>query len=350
MGLVTVGISHKTAPVALRERLSIPAAELGNVLQRLLKTNDIQEAVVLSTCNRLEVYARPTSERAPAVQSLKQFFRNVYGGLELNESLYHREAEEAVAHLFRVASGLDSLVVGETEILGQVKSAYLFSQSQGATGKITNVLFQRALFVGKHIRTKTRLSEGSSSVGSVAVQLAEKIFGSLQDRRVVLLGAGEMAEVTARHLMSQKIGSLTILNRTLEKAQALAAQLGGEAGPLEQLSTELLSADIVICSVSSEKPLITRQELESCMKARMGRSLYFVDIAVPRNVDPSAHGLDNVYVYNMDDLQALVEKNLDRRRQEVDQAEALVATLSREFYQWVRATLDGKNTALKHTP
>jgi glutamyl-tRNA reductase len=350
MGLVAVGISHKTAPVALRERLSIPAAELGNALQRLVKAQEIQEAVILSTCNRLEVYARPASDRAAAVRSLRTFFQNVYDGLELAESLYQREAEDAVAHLFRVSAGLDSLVVGETEILGQVKAAYLFSQSQGATGKITNVLFQRALFVGKHIRTKTRLSEGSSSVGSVAVQLAEKIFGSLQDHRVLLLGAGEMAEVTARHLMSQKIGSLMILNRTLEKAQALAAQLGGEAASLDQLSSELLSADIVICSIASDKPLITRDEIEACMKARKGRSLYLIDIAVPRNVDPAANGIDNVYVYNMDDLQALVEKNLDRRRQEVDQAEALVSTLSREFYDWVRATLEGKTTALKHTP
>jgi glutamyl-tRNA reductase len=350
MGLVAVGISHKTAPVALRERLSIPAAELGGVLQRLTVENDVKEAVVLSTCNRFEVYARPLADRALTVQGLRRFFQSLYGGLELSDSLYQREAEDAVAHLFRVAAGLDSLVVGETEILGQVKSAYQFSKAQGTTGKITNVLFQRALFVGKHIRSKTRLSEGSSSVGSVAVQLAEKIFGSLQNRRVLLLGAGEMAEVTARHLMSQKIGSLIILNRTLENAQNLAAQLGGEAGSLDQLPAELVAADIVICSVSSEKPLVTRKELELCMKARKGRSLYFVDIAVPRNVDPSAHGLDNVYVYNMDDLQAMVEKNLDRRRQEVDQAETLVSMMSHEFYQWVRDTLDGKTSALKHTP
>jgi glutamyl-tRNA reductase len=349
MGLVAVGISHKTAPVALRERLAIPPSELGNVLQRLLETKELQEAVVLSTCNRLEVYARPTSDRVSAINNLQHFFQGAYGDVPLSDSLYHREAEAAVAHLFRVAAGLDSLVVGETEILGQVKAAYLFSQAQGTTGKITNVLFQRALFVGKHIRTKTRLSEGSSSVGSVAVQLAEKIFGSLQDRQVLLVGAGEMAEVTARHLMSQKIGSLTILNRTPEKAEVLAAQLGGTAGPLERLPEELLKADIVICSTAAEKPIITRDELEVCMKSRMGRSLYFVDIAVPRNVDPSAHGLDNVYVYNMDDLQALVEKNLDRRRQEVDQAEALVTALSKEFYEWVRATLDGKTSTLKHT-
>ena len=189
MGLVTVGISHKTAPVALRERLSIPATELGNVLQR----SDQDEAMCKkrwcsppATVWKFTRARRRTARRPCTVCAT--FFQNVYGGLELNESLYHREAEGAVAHLFRVAAGLDSLVVGETEILGQVKSAYLFSQSQGATGKITNVLFQRALFVGKHIRTKTRLSEGSSSVGSVAVQLAEKIFGSLQERRVIAAG------------------------------------------------------------------------------------------------------------------------------------------------------------------
>jgi glutamyl-tRNA reductase len=350
MGLVAVGISHKTAPVALRERLAIPASELGTVLQTLVKNEAVQEAVVLSTCNRLEVYARPSSDRETAIRHLREFFHAVYGGHELSQCLYHKEAEAAVAHLFRVASGLDSLVVGETEILGQVKTAYQFSQSQGATGKITNVLFQRALFVGKHIRTKTQLSEGASSVGSVAVQLAEKIFGSLEERNVLVLGAGEMAEITARHLMSQKIGSLTILNRTVEKARALAAQLGGTAGPLDALSQELLRTDIVICSTASEKPLIAHDELAACMKSRMGRSLYFVDIAVPRNIDPAAHALDNVYVYNMDDLQALVEKNMDRRRQEVDQAELLVTTMSQEFYAWIRATLEGKTSALKHTP
>ncbi|MBV9080774.1 MAG: glutamyl-tRNA reductase [Elusimicrobia bacterium] len=348
MGLVIVGLSHRTAPVGLRERLSIPSESVGPTLEKLAQAGAAREAVLLSTCNRMEIYARPESDPARAVRALSTFFETLYRDPAVQPALYRYEGTEAVRHLFRVSAGLDSMVVGESEILGQVKSAYQLAQQHGKTGKITNVLFQRALFVGKQVRTKTEISEGSSSVGSVAVQLAERIFGSLHDRRVLLLGAGEMAEVTARHLMSQKTARLKILNRTFERAQALAATLNGTAAPIETLFDALLEADIVICSASSERPLVTRDAVQAIMKARRDRSTYFIDIAVPRNVDPEAHEIDNVYLYNIDDLQRIVEENMGRRRAEMEQAERFVDGLAREFYGWIEAAVEGRPAALRH--
>ncbi len=348
MGLLVVGISHRTAPVGLREHLAIPAERIGAALDRLTASGEVKEAVVLSTCNRVEVYVQPVGDRDRAAHLLREFFARIYDSVDAAAALYRQDGLEAVAHLFRVAAGLDSMVIGESEILGQVKTAYTAARDRGTTGKITNVLFQRALFVGKQVRTRTNISEGASSVGSVAVHLAERIFGSLQDRRILLIGAGEMAEVAARHLISQKTGQISVINRTLEKAQALAASLGGTAGPMESLFDELLHADIVICSTSAERPVITFDVMQAIMKARRDRSLYFIDIAVPRNVDPAVHGIDNAFVYNIDDLRRIVEENLDRRREEVAEAEALVNTLSSEFYEWIRAALEGRTVALKH--
>ena len=286
---------------------------------------------------------------AAALVSVRNFFQDMYKIPQLEQALYHFEALSAVDHLFRVAAGLDSMVVGESEILGQVKSAYNFSHSHGTTGKITNVLFQRALYVGKQVRTKTAISEGSSSVGSIAVQLAERIFGPLNNHRILLLGAGEMAEVTLRHLMSQKAGKIVISNRTWERAVALAQQFGGEAKSLDHMEDELALADIVICSTSAEKPLLTCGMVERIMKIRRERSLYFVDIAVPRNVEAEVNNIDNVYLYNIDHLNKLVEENMERRKSEMIQAENMVSSLACEFYGWIQATLEGKTQALKHT-
>jgi len=347
MSLVIVGLSHRTAPIDLREHLAITAPQMGEALGRLVKVAGAREAVLLSTCNRTEVYVRGdpgTSHEA----SLRAFFGDLYKHPGLMSALYQHEGAAAVRHLFRVAAGLDSMVIGETEILGQVKSAYQLAHTHGSTGKITNVLFQRALFVGKQVRTRTNISEGSSSVGSVAVTLAERIFGSLHNRHVLLLGAGEMAEVTARHLLSQKTGQIVILNRTVEKAQALATMLNGRAAPLDALHDELPRADVVICSTSAESPIVTAELVQKVMKVRRGKSLYFVDIAVPRNVEPSAHDIDNVYLYNIDDLQRIVDENMARRRAEIEDAEGLIDGLSGEFHQWVTAALEGRTAALKH--
>lgn len=348
MGLVITGVSHKTAPIELRERLAVPKDQLGAALDRLRSDPNIREAVVLSTCNRLEVYARPESDRAHTLASLGRFFEELYPNVSLSKSLYHRVGLEAVRHLFAVSAGLDSLVIGETEVLGQVKSAYAFAQGHGSTGKVTNVLFQRAMFVGKHVRNKTNISEGSSSVGSIAVHLAERIFGSLQSHRVLLLGAGKMAEVTARHLLSQKAGELVILNRTFSRADQLAKLLNGTAAPFEALPTELMQADIVICSASADRPLVNRGMVESLMKERRGRSLYFIDIAVPRNVDPAVHEIDNVYVYNIDDLRSIVDEHMFKRQQQIKHAQELVDGMANEFFDWLSAVLEGKERPLRH--
>lgn len=347
MNVVAVGLSHNTAPVSLRERLALPPEKMGWVLERLSKASPLKEAVVLSTCNRFEVYGcSPDNAGDPA--ALENFFREVYPDASINKALYRFDSKDAVRHLFRVVSGLDSMVVGETEILGQVKSAYQFAHARGTTGKITNVLFQRALYVGKQVRTKTAISEGASSVGSIAVQLAEKIFGSLQNHRILLLGAGEIAEMTARHLMSQKVTDIVVLNRTLSKAEELAAGLKGRAAPLSALDAELAQTDIVISSVSSEMPVITRDKVAAIMKARRSRSLYFIDIGVPRNVEPSVHNLDNVYVYNIDDLREIVEENKTRRLSEVERAENIAGHLAGEFYEWLEALSQGKTRAFRH--
>lgn len=347
MSLILVGLSHKTAPIELRERLTVPQDRLEASLNSLRADHNLSEAVILSTCNRLEIYGR-TESSDMGLKSLESFFHELYPKEAVKSALYSHASMPAIRHLFRVACGLDSLVVGETEVLGQVKNAYSFAQSHGATGKITNVLFQRALYIGKHVRQKTAISEGSSSVGSVAVHLAERIFGALNRHRILLLGAGEMAEVTARHLLSQKAGELMILNRTQKRAELLAEQLHGSAGPLDALPQELELADIVIGSVSSEKPLITATMVEEVMKRRRGRSLYFIDIAVPRNIEAAVHDIDNAYVYNIDDLKALVDENMARRQKDVSAAESIVEEAAGEFQEWIASVLKGETAALRH--
>lgn len=349
MGLVVVGLSHKTAPIELREHMTIPTEKIDPVLRELKSGRDLEEAVVLSTCNRLEIYGKPMHSCAGSVKAISSFLHNMMPHEKLDKAFYQHQGDGAVEHLFRVAAGLDSLVIGETEILGQVKNAYLAAQRFGATGKITNVLFQRALFIGKQVRQQTRLSEGASSVGSVAVQLAERIFGSLHEQRILLLGAGKMAEVTARHLLSQKAGQLIILNRTKSKAEQLAKRLNGVANSMEVLNEELYEADIVISSTAATKPFITKPMVEQLMKLRHGRSLYFIDIALPRNVDGNVHSIDNVYVYNIDDLKAIVQENMAKRKEEVRAAEAIVKTAAGEFYEWVSSVLEGKVATLRHS-
>ncbi|MCB4757485.1 MAG: glutamyl-tRNA reductase [Elusimicrobia bacterium] len=348
MGLVVIGLSHKTAPVELREHLAVPTSRLEEILNEIKSLEGVKETVVLSTCNRFEIYARPIADRNQLLESIGRYFTRLFPQANSEKVLYRHQGPDAVLHLFRVVAGLDSLVIGETEILGQVKSAYLTAQGLGVTGKITNVVFQRALFVGKQIRTKTDIARGASSVGSVAVQLAGRIFEKLRDHRVLLLGAGEIAEATARHLLSQKVGQFVILNRTLSKAEDLAHQFNGEARPLDCLEAELLKADIVIGSTSSDKPLITKEMVKSVMKRRRQRSLYFIDVAVPRNISPKVHDLDNVYLYNIDDLQGIVNDTFGKRKGAVMVAESMVRKRASEFADWMDGALDGREKPLSH--
>jgi glutamyl-tRNA reductase len=247
-----------------------------------------------------------------------------------------------------VASGLDSLVLGESEILGQVKRAYEAAQTAGTTEKLINVIFQRAIYVGKMVRAQTTLAEGPTSTASLAVTLAERIFGNLQKSRVLVVGAGKMAELSARCLLRQKVSGLAVLNRTFEKAEELARRFQGRAASFDRLGEELVLADIVICSTGSSQTLLSHQMIVQAMKERRNRSLFLIDIAVPRDVDPTVHRLDNVYLYNIDDLESLVTESRVRRSAGIQRASALVDEKVQEFQGWYHALQRGENAVLRH--
>jgi glutamyl-tRNA reductase len=345
-----VGLSHKTAPVEWREKLAIPEARVVPFLKSVIGSA-VSEVVVLSTCNRVELYAVGREDAPPY---LRQALTTLEGNVPLPEgdirpsAFYSYSDGEAVGHLFRVAAGLDSLVVGESEILGQMKRAYETARLAGTTGKLTNVIFQRALYLGKLIRTSTALTEGPTSVAGLAVTLAGRIFGNLEESRVLIVGAGKMAELSARYFLSQKISTLTVINRTFEKAEELARRFEGRAAPFERLPHELTCADIVISSAGSSEPILSSPTVARVMKERRNRSLFLIDIAVPRSIDAAVHRLDNVYLYNIDDLESLVAQSLVSRRSEIEKAEALVDEKRREFHLWYKAWQEGQSIALQH--
>jgi glutamyl-tRNA reductase len=342
------GVSHKTAPVEWRERLAVPADRLPDWLRSLRSVPELTEAVAVSTCNRMEVYA-VSGEGRDFRPVLKSAMAALHGDPAIADCIYELEGMDAVRHLFRVSSGLESLVVGESEILGQVKRAYEVARAAETTGKLTNVLFQRALYVGKLARVRTGISAGPTSSASLAVALAERIFGDLRECRVLIVGAGEMAELTVRALLSQKVAHLTVVNRTFEKAQELARLYGGEAARLASLAEEVGRADVVICSSASPEPVLRAAEVAEVMRRRRGRSLFLIDIAVPRNVEAAAHDLENVYLYDIDDLQTIVNESLGRRQREIDRAAALAAGQAGEFAGWFDAWRQGTTAALRHS-
>lgn len=347
MSLLLIGLNHRTAPIDLREQLSISPAKLGEMLRRLKNDLHLQELVLLSTCNRLEAYVSSEDPRA-AQEAITQALQNQVKTAALDPHLYIHTNEKAVHHLFRVTSGLDSMVVGEHEILGQVKQAYQAAQEASTTGKLMNVLFQRSLYLGKRVRTETGLSIGAASVASVAVSLAQRIFGDLHTHAAMILGAGEMAEQTAKYLLSQKVHSLFVANRTFERACQLAEHFGGSAMHFEDGLKQLADVDIVICSTAAPHPVITPELVEAIMPLRKGRQLFFIDIAVPRDVHPDVHHLDNVYVYNIDDLQSIVSDNQVKREQHVRLAEALIQEKTEEFARWLDAYHSGQGLSLRH--
>jgi glutamyl-tRNA reductase len=347
MALLVIGLNHRTAAVELRERLSFSSARLATLLGELPRQLSAHGCVVLSTCNRTEIYLS-TDDAAVSRPLAVQFFKTHADGAAIESLLYSQDDSSAAAHLFRVASGLDSMVVGENEILSQVKQAYHMAHAAGATDKWLNVLFQRSLFVGKKVRTDTGLASGSASVASVAVTLAERIFGDLRDREIMILGAGKMAELTAKHLLSQKVRSILVSNRTYSRACDLAKEFNGRALHFEDALDQMASADIVICSTAAPHPVIKPDHVNQIMHRRKGRSLFFIDIAMPRDVHADVHQIDNVYVYNIDDLQSIVSENVARRSGEVTQAEAIIREKSDEFARWLDAHRSGQVQGLKH--
>jgi glutamyl-tRNA reductase len=344
--LFLIGLSHKTAPVEWRERLALPEGAFGPFFAGL-KSEGFAEAVLLSTCNRVELYA--VGEEG-AEGRLREGLAGLRKDAALERCLYTLRGAEAIRHLFRVTAGLDSLVVGESEILGQVKRSYEVAGATAFTGKLTNVLFQRALFVGKRARTETAIAEGPTSVPALAASLAQRIFGDLKDNRILVLGAGAMAEAALHALLSQKPAGATVVNRTFERAKALADAVGVKAKPWEELSDALLEADVVLCSTGATEPVLTRDAVAQAMKARKHRPLFFIDIAVPRDVEAAAGMLDGVYLYNIDDLESLVKETLARRTGEIEKAQALADGEAAGFDAWYKAWRAGETAALKHAP
>jgi glutamyl-tRNA reductase len=325
MPLVVIGLSHHSSPVELRERFAFPEARLPGALQSLRDSGVADEAVILSTCNRVEIYAVTPLQPPQAFSALQQFLAGAhdYHG-PLSDHLYTLSEPQSLYHLFKVASGLDSMVLGETEILGQLKTAYDLALKSGHTGGRLNKAFQRAFHVAKHIRTETNIQRGSVSVGSVAVELAEKIFSRLSDRDVLVIGAGDTSEKTARALLSRGARKILVTNRSPDKALALAAALGGRAVPFEDWSSEFANVDILISSTSAPHYILDRTRLEPLMTLRRHRPLLLIDIAVPRDIEPEVNFLDDVYLYNIDDLQAIADDALKQRQQEIARCEQII--------------------------
>ena len=332
MRLELVGLNHRTAPIEVRERLAIADDQLGQALDRLRSDFGAAEAVVLSTCNRVEIYAAGDLERL-VPDALVQFLAAFHGLPRdaIRPHLYFHGGRAVVRHLFAVAAGIHSMVVGEPQILGQVKQAYLAAAEHHATGKILNALFQAAIAVGKEARSRTAIGAGRVSVSSVAVELAERIFGGLAQRTVLVLGGGDMAEQALVHLIASGASTSLVANRTLEKAKAIAARHGGEAIPYGHLHERLHDADVVIVSTAAPHYVLTRDHLRDALRRRRNAPLLVIDIAVPRNVAPDAADLDNVFLYDIDDLETVVSRNRHEREEAVIDAFALVERHAAEF-------------------
>ncbi len=334
--IVVVGLSHKTAPLEVREALAFAKEGLVEALGRLRSEVGLAEAMVLSTCNRVEIYGRANEAVAPALVSfLADYHRRPAG--ELDPFLYRLEGEQAVRHAFRVAASLDSMVLGEPQILGQVKEAYQAAEKAGALGSVLNALRNRSIAAAKRARTETGIGENAVSVSYVAVELARKIFGELQDRSVLLVGAGKMSELAARHLVRSGARATVLGGRTFEKAEQLAAALGGTAAPFESLRAELMKADIVISGTGAPGIVIRAEDIQAASVGRRGRPLFLIDIAVPRDIDPEAAKLSGVFLYDLDDLKSVAEANLRERQKEAAAAEALVEHEVNEFLEWRRS-------------
>jgi glutamyl-tRNA reductase len=339
MHLLLIGISHKTAPVELRERVDFQVRGINHALEALATRGSTREAVVLSTCNRAELYVACddiTVARADVVDFVGEF--HGVERLVVAPHVYDVADLEAARHLFRVAAGLDSLVVGEPQILGQVKEAHTMAGEAHTAGPVLNRLFQASFAVGKRVRAETDLGSGAVSVGYAAVSLARKIFGDLAGRSVVVIGAGEMGKLTARHMKSQGVQHVTIVSRTMAHAARTAEAIGGAtAAPWDDMDAALSAADIVITATGAAAPILTKARVEAVMRSRRNRPLFIIDIALPRDVEAAAGEIEQVFLYNIDDLQATVRQNLARRASEVTHAETIVGEELKKFGAWLRA-------------
>lgn len=338
MEIVLVGLSHKTAPVEIREKLSLPKELYGNYLHELINLPGVQEGTIISTCNRVEVISVVNQGRE-GEEEIAAFLAKIakLSPPELSPYLYTLKNEEAVSHLFRVAASLDSMVIGEPQILGQVKEAYRLAVENKTAKVILNKLFHRSFFVAKRVRSETKIANQAVSVSYAAVELAKKIMGDLNDQRVLLIGAGEMSELAAKNLLSQGVKEFLVTNRTYSRAVELAQSLGGQPIPFAEFPARLKEVDIIISSTGSTNYILGRDQVQGIIRSRKNKPMFFIDIAVPRDIDPQINELDNVYVYDIDDLQNVVEANKEERRKEIQKAEGLIRQGQESFLRWLKS-------------
>lgn len=335
MNIIVVGLSHHTASIETREKLAFDPNRIEKPLRGLVALPDIREGILLSTCNRVEVYA-VTRDIAGGIARIKRFLAEWHELPydEVARHLYGYHGENAIRHVFRVAASLDSLVVGESQILGQVKAAYGYAAEYGTSGLILNRFLHKAFFVAKRVRTETRIAASAVSIAFAAVELAKKIFGDLADKTVLLIGAGEMGELAAKHFIGNGVRSVLVANRTFERGERLADELAGRPVRFEDLFDHLHKADIILSSTGASHYIIGPKDVAGAVRRRKQRPMFFIDIAVPRDVDPEVNELENVYLYNTDDLQGIVESNREQRLKEAAKAEEIVAEEAGRFLAW----------------
>jgi glutamyl-tRNA reductase len=330
-----IGANHKTAPVALREKLSFSQEEIIGALEYLKNSSQIKEGLVFSTCNRMEILYIP--EAGDQVETIIQFISDhkKIGIPEFRSALYIHEGDAAIRHIFQVASSLDSMMVGEPQILGQIKKAYKTAVAEGASGVLLNRLMHKSFSVAKRVRKETGIGDNAVSISYAAIELANKIFGDLSSKSVMLLGAGEMAELAVEHLISHNVNKIVVANRTFKNALALAQKFNGQAVQFEEREAALKEVDIIISSTGATEYVLTQDQVKQAMKKRQHRTLFFIDIAVPRDIDPKINRVSNAYVYDIDDLKGIVETNIHQRGQETVKAERFVEEAVLTFRKWM---------------
>lgn len=339
MEIVVVGINHKTAPIEVREKLAFGEHQIKEALAHLKCYPGVEEGLIISTCNRVEVYC-VVRQVATGFQEIRKFLANHGADLPndvVGKALYFYSGPDAIRHLYRVSSSLDSMMVGEPQILGQVKEAFELAIHQKATGVVLNKLFKKAISVAKRIRTETRIAEHAVSISFAAVELAKRIFGGLQDNPVMLIGAGEMAELAVRHFVNAGVRRVTITTRTFANAVELAKQFHGTPLPFEEFPRQLDHADIVLCSTGAAHHVVTHDHIAQAIQRRRNRPIFLIDISVPRNIDPRVNQIDNVYLYDIDDLQSVVDANIQERLAESVKAEAIVVEEIDSVLRWIKS-------------
>lgn len=336
MNIVVVGLSHKTANVEVREKLAFSPTQMEKPLQALLALDGITEGIIVSTCNRVEIYIT-TRDIAGGIARVKRFLADYHNfPLDiLEQHIYSLHGEDAIRHVFRVASSLDSMVVGEPQILGQIKTSYGYAAEYRSSGIILNRFLHKAFSVAKRVRTETKIASSAVSVAFAAVELAKKIFNDLSDKTVMLIGAGEMCELAAKHFLNSGVRGLMVTNRTFERAEKLADEFDGKAVRFDELFDQLHKADIILSSTGAPHTIIGAGDLEAVMRRRRQKPMFFIDIAIPRDIDPGVNNVENVYLFTVDDLQEVVASNLQQRKEEANKAEEIVNEEIGQFFKWL---------------